>query len=519
MDRPPIHLCIGAPRSGTGWLFNNLAAQPSIFTPIVKEVRYWNGRHSDAAKTRSTSSARRKLKKDQEREIQAAWLRRWKKITRASTPSMAEYLRLMSVPDRPSIDISPVYSLLPRKKVKALYEGLPRNSRVLYFIRNPLDRLLSQMKLHLYLRGKFRGAAHAETLKTLMHHEKQLQRCDFEAIISLWQSIFGDRFMFLNYQDLADNPVQFIHRVADFFDIPLDEKIVQERAAVYVGTDRYQLVPSIIPKQGFAERKLAAEALRPLIERFSVSYPTPGTKWLEEIERAMTYNGPDRHAVDDVSAAVHKLMRMTESLGDNGEYGYWQSHRGYEPTSLFRWATTPIDGLLAYLKESRPVFAFDQLSAHAPQMVHDATFGFTFPSKLVLTKEDGTLYIPELSEVADVYAAEAKELAYLEYKFARQLAKYPALYVIKDTRGFNKDRANKLHSLLCRRNADHKLLWVEKGKETSLEVIAPGLYRGQIPWFADVMQPASYHPTGWTQLMTLLCERQEIMTMMERMIL
>lgn len=519
MERPPIHLCIGAPRSGTGWLYSNLAVQSSIFTPIVKEVRYWLGRHTDVVKAHSTSLFNKKLNQDQDCDLQVAWLNRWQKITCSSKPSMAEYLELMSVPGRPSIDISPVYSLLPRRDVKALYQGLPKNSKILYFIRNPLDRLLSQMKLHLYRLGKFRGLAHPETLKALMHHEKQLQRCDFEATISLWQSIFGDRFMFLDYQDLADNSVQFIRRVAAFIDIPLDEQIVQAQAPIYVGTDRFQSVPSILPKQGATERKLAAEALHPLIERFSVSYPTPGTKWLEEIEQVMTYNGADRLAVDDVSASVHKLMRMTESLGDNSEYGYWQSHRGYEPTSLFRWAITPIDGLIDYLKQSRPVFAFEQLSAHSPQMVHDATFGFMFPSKLVLTKEDGTLYIPALSAVADLYAAEAKELAYLEYKFARQLARYPALYVIKDNLGFNKEKAIELLSLLCRRNADHKLLWVEKGKATSLEVVAPGLYRGQLPCFADLSQQNNYHPTGWTQLMTLICERQEIMTMVERMIL
>lgn len=38
-----IHLCIGAPKSGTTWLFDNLKNHPGIWTLPYKSTQYFSG--------------------------------------------------------------------------------------------------------------------------------------------------------------------------------------------------------------------------------------------------------------------------------------------------------------------------------------------------------------------------------------------------------------------------------------------------------------------------------------------
>lgn len=103
-------------------------------------------------------------------------------------------------------------------------------------------------------------------------------------------------------------------------------------------------------------------------------------------------NAPCGESVMDVDLPTRTLMQMTESLGENCEYGFWQRHRGHESSSLFRWAITRIDNLLAFLEAPQhPQYAMDNLSPYSPGMVTDATFGIKFHSKLVERDADERL--------------------------------------------------------------------------------------------------------------------------------
>ena len=42
MSLGPDFVCIGAPKSGTTWLYRNLNTHPSIWIPAVKELHYFD---------------------------------------------------------------------------------------------------------------------------------------------------------------------------------------------------------------------------------------------------------------------------------------------------------------------------------------------------------------------------------------------------------------------------------------------------------------------------------------------
>ena len=118
--RPTIHLCIGAPKSGTTWLFDNLKNHPGISTLPYKSTQYFSGNSKNVRK--------KKLR------------RNWKKIIKNLTiKNLFWHLNFFLNPfignrwflslfkpakHLPSIDISPSYCTLDSKGVQRVRDVL-----------------------------------------------------------------------------------------------------------------------------------------------------------------------------------------------------------------------------------------------------------------------------------------------------------------------------------------------------------------------------------------------------------
>lgn len=514
----PIHLCIGAPRAGTTWLFREMRQHPALFVPVVKEVRFWNSRRADSNRDTSVEDARKMLKTCHDKTDQSRWIEDWGNINQSDPITMDAYRGLMSVEGRPSLDISPSYCFLPPAKIEELRKGLPKGSKVLYLLRDPMQRLASQIKLHFHLHGTYRGRPSEADLEEFLAIPSQQKRWDYANILTTWSAEFGDDFIALPFDDVLNDPKALTHNVAELLGIDLGPQAAARNAADFFHSEKNQNNPLWVTSLGPKEKKQMAQAMEPALMTFAEQMPDPGVPWLNKLRKFAAVEITTPAPVDDIDLLTQKLMRMTESLGDNCEYGFWQRHRAYEPSSLFRWAIAPVDSLLAFLETPAPLYSADELSVHSPGMVGESRFGFKFHSKLVEKDESGELrLLKDQNTFDEIRLDEGEKITHLQRKFFAQMKQQEGLYVIKDNKTLTEDKMRALVALLHQHNPRHHLLWVEADGPPALTDMGSGLLRGSLPAFATYANADHYAEGGWTTLMTLVSRFEPIAAQIARM--
>jgi hypothetical protein len=184
-----------------------------------------------------------------------------------------------------------------------------------------------------------------------------------------------------------------------------------------------------------------------------------------------------RHA----QAPIRSLLDDLQNLGSNCEFGLVQRHFGCEALGLFRFSTTPLKGLRAFLKaESDPFLPSDALEITTVEAEYKAIlkpYGFVFHTDV------GAAKLPP----DQVHGHELRRLRFLWRKLEEDLKDGNRLFVCKTGVKMWKGHLVELAALLRRRGPNH-LLWVtpEDGGRTAgtVEVVGPGLMRGFIDHLA-----------------------------------
>lgn len=177
-------------------------------------------------------------------------------------------------------------------------------------------------------------------------------------------------------------------------------------------------------------------------------------------------------------APAAALFETFQSLGSNCEFGLVQRHFECETLDLFRFATTPLRGLIPFLKlEADPFITADALEVVAAgwgeYVVSMKPYGFVFHSGL---KTDAMP--PET-----VRDQQQRRLRFLWRKFAEDLEDANRIFIYKSGLWMTQPRVAELAAQLRRRGPNH-LLWVtpeEPGWPAgTVKMVSPGLMRGTI---------------------------------------
>src|ERR687893_913735 len=149
----PDFIGIGAEKAGTTWLARNLAPHPEIHMPR-KEVHYFDRKMRDRSnvvtrlfgKTKSDEQWRRQVRRIPSQVIKNPSLEelRWNYRYYLRPYDDRWYAQIFE-PKRGKVsgEMTPAYSALDREKVAHVH-GLMPDARLIFFMRNPIERVWSQ---------------------------------------------------------------------------------------------------------------------------------------------------------------------------------------------------------------------------------------------------------------------------------------------------------------------------------------------------------------------------------------
>lgn len=241
----PSLLCIGAQKSGTTWLYDNLACHPDVWLPPLKEIHYFNrlcmnkellgywelpnargvGRYKDALLKGNLSNLK--------------WLSNYYSYGM----SAQWYLSLFDqrfTRGKKTADITPDYSTLGEDGVKYAMSVVGKETPVLFILRNPVERSWSAAKMIFRYRGLGIEEKNYNELEALLKHPIIMEYSRYCNAIKLWSKYFS-KVSVLTYDELCASPEVFLSEVAGMMAIEdcWDQKTIANR--VWADTQKIEV--------------------------------------------------------------------------------------------------------------------------------------------------------------------------------------------------------------------------------------------------------------------------------------
>ncbi|SIN98304.1 sulfotransferase family protein [Vannielia litorea] len=225
-ERATLLYGIGAPRTGTSWLYGFLDAHPQCAMPVAKEMHYWDtvegmnpdwqkdavvaqiGRLRDRIARVDSGEEEGRLPRLRRRLRQ---MERWLAVLVIGARDPRAYVDILyeGAEDAKLVaDITPAYCLLPQKRLREMAEVVPE-TRFLFLMRDPVDRYWSQCRFMAGRRAARAGQGNTEEVarqlldKALRGENADIaQRGDYTAVLAKLAALPKERVMCGFYEDL-----------------------------------------------------------------------------------------------------------------------------------------------------------------------------------------------------------------------------------------------------------------------------------------------------------------------------
>ncbi|NPD18064.1 sulfotransferase family protein [Alterinioella nitratireducens] len=238
---------IGAAKAGTTWLYRFLAAHPEVRLPAVKELHYFDTaetskfdrqiarmRKEKARRTGRLPTGDEKLDRRLKREIWA--YNRWLNVI--ADPSDAAYVDFLThnAGDARVVgDITPAYATLSEASLTRM-AGLADKTRFIYLMRDPLDRLWSNIRMAAARRtGALRETAGALLDKVVAGEDQTITaRSNYALTLARVNAALDPRTVFLGFYETLFQP-ETVARICDFLGIT--PRAAKTQARVLAGED------------------------------------------------------------------------------------------------------------------------------------------------------------------------------------------------------------------------------------------------------------------------------------------
>lgn len=167
-------LGIGAQKAGTSWLYQQLRQHPELAFPLGKEPHFWNFPHDAAA--------------------------------------VDAYLATFSATSAVAGEFTPAYGILPPETIAEIHALVPK-VRLIYLIRNPIERAWSAAKMDCRLAGLEVATAPQAWFMEHFHSSGSQQRGDYGTCLRNWQSLYPpEQLLVLRYEQIRSEPEEMLNR-------------------------------------------------------------------------------------------------------------------------------------------------------------------------------------------------------------------------------------------------------------------------------------------------------------------
>ena len=294
----PHFLGIGAQKAGTSWLYRNLRDHPGVWMPPIKEIHYFDHPNPipllvQAYVTRSPSWRRRlrrqlrgglrKMRRPSKRRVHLGWYMRY-----LALPRNDSWYASLFAPGAGQIagEVTPIYACLDESVVAKIHALTPE-ARIIYLLRNPIDRAWSQGAMLFD-----RGYLEYQSLYTVPEHvilafinnasNNVYENSDYVQALDVWGNYYAEEQIFVGFFDqLVESPAALLRDILRFLDLPAGDAYIPANVGRKVNARRYPPMSPQIKRQ-LARRQY--ENLEQLHRRFANRYTAA---WLEDAREAL----------------------------------------------------------------------------------------------------------------------------------------------------------------------------------------------------------------------------------------
>jgi len=249
----PNFLCIGAPRSGTSWLYQHLSKHSAIYIPWFKEVHFLDELPASADVVR--------LRHHYDLTQEASW--RWYSLVYRRGRKLVKG------------DITPAYMLLSRERIKLVRERMP-DVKLIYIMRNPVERAWSGVRRGLWAEHGVKSSEmdNLAQLRDAVFAKPIIDRGDYRRAIENWESEYPGRIHFLFFEDIRNQPAASLQGVADYLGIAPFPNLAEQNPDQKVNSAPFAPPPESI-------RQELEATYRPQIEYLEQRFNRDLSSWLE----------------------------------------------------------------------------------------------------------------------------------------------------------------------------------------------------------------------------------------------
>ena len=196
----PDFLCVGAHKSGTTWLYQQLDSHPDFWMPPIKELHYLD----QLSRVQRTSSPRCRDERD------LRFLENIRSLSAEQHMDLERYAQLFE--PKASLlsgDISPNYSTLSDGVIRRVVGYFP-NLKVIFLARDPVERVWSHLSMEVrYRQIEPFDATDIDQVDRNLLRRGMLLRSYPSAIVARWKrNVHPDRFRIYFFDDLKRSPTE-----------------------------------------------------------------------------------------------------------------------------------------------------------------------------------------------------------------------------------------------------------------------------------------------------------------------
>ena len=278
-------LCIGAQKSGTSWLHHNLKYHPSLYLPPLKELHYFDllpqqdpfisylfDNKQSKSRKRAIGGLKYLLKGNQRR-----WCLRY--LTGRRTDA---WYQSLFRDDMISGEITPAYAKLSLEQVAHISKLMP-NGRIIYLLRNPVDRIWSQANMRAH---KQRMLTHKEpTAADLVELVKgQIKgfytHTQYLANLARWEQYYQPDQIFVGFfEQITAEPDQLLLSIHRFLGVEANKDFLSPK--LHQPRNQRASIPISLDAQKWLAEQTYPECVA-LHKRFDNAYTAA---WLEQTDQ------------------------------------------------------------------------------------------------------------------------------------------------------------------------------------------------------------------------------------------